>query len=395
MSRLSSPFALATLLALTACGGGAKAPPKVAPTAPTALPPANPVAVGKMVQGVQAAKDGARDRAISLLREAIAVDRTLWDAPYDLGVVLVGAGERAGGGRAEDRIEARARRRGGGVALGELVVGAARTARRRGLADFLQDHPNAVEARILAGTRSATRGSSRRRSNKRRRSWSANRATPRPSPSWPSRTSRKGSATRRRSSPNKRSARTRRAQPPSARRGSSRSPRGTTPGPSPPSARRRSSIRTTRRRASTWARCSFAPERSPSPKSSTARSCKLRRRTRARRWGSPRRCGGRATRSIRRSSTKRGAPREGARPRPAQHRRSLQPRRSPSRLPRAPREREALLPALPGRRSQHAPLARRRRPLRRPSEHRGGAVRAPGSAFVRARVRFSGKAGTP
>jgi tetratricopeptide (TPR) repeat protein len=45
----------------------------VAPQAATTLqlPPANPLAVGKMVQGVQASKDGHRDRAVSLLREAV------------------------------------------------------------------------------------------------------------------------------------------------------------------------------------------------------------------------------------------------------------------------------------------------------------------------------------
>src|ERR1700728_1962106 len=116
----------------------------------TALPPANPQAVAKMVQGAQAAKDGARDRAIALLREAIGLDRTLWEAHYDLGVVLAGAGDLAG---AEDELRAASKLAPDAeevaIALGELR-------RRRGenkeaadaLGDFLQDHPNATEARI-------------------------------------------------------------------------------------------------------------------------------------------------------------------------------------------------------------------------------------------------------
>jgi tetratricopeptide (TPR) repeat protein len=137
-------------LALLACGGGSSAP-KPAATAQVALPPANPQAVARMVQGAQAAKDGARDRAIALLREAIGLDRTLWEAHYDLGVVLAGAGDLAG---AEDELRAASKLAPDAeevaIALGELR-------RRRGenkeaadaLGDFLQDHPNATEARIL------------------------------------------------------------------------------------------------------------------------------------------------------------------------------------------------------------------------------------------------------
>ena len=117
-----------------------------------ALPPANPAAVSKMVQGVQAAKDpGGRTRAIALLREAIAIDPNLWEARYDLGVVLAQAGDLAGAAEqlavasklapdAEDVA----------VALGEVR-------RRRGehkvaadaLGDFVSDHANAVDARTL------------------------------------------------------------------------------------------------------------------------------------------------------------------------------------------------------------------------------------------------------
>jgi Flp pilus assembly protein TadD len=140
--------AVCTCLALSACGGGGGAQ-KVA--AQTALPPANPQAVGKMVQGVQAAKDGQRDRAIAFLREAIVLDRALWEAHYDLGVVLANAGDLAG---AEDELKAAAKLAPDAedvvIALGELR-------RRRGenkdaadaLGDFVQSHAGALEARTL------------------------------------------------------------------------------------------------------------------------------------------------------------------------------------------------------------------------------------------------------
>jgi len=133
---------------LVACGG--KAATSKGP-ATVALPPANPIAVGKMVQGVQAAKDGQRDRAVSLLREAIGVDSNLWEARYDLGVVLVGAGDLAG---AEDQLATAAKL---APDSQEIAVALAETRRRRGeqklaaegLSDFVQGHPNAVDARTL------------------------------------------------------------------------------------------------------------------------------------------------------------------------------------------------------------------------------------------------------
>ena len=157
MIRAAARLALALVLAgataasLGGCGGGASAAPaKHAET--TALPPANPQAVAKMVQGAQAAKDpGGRDRAIALLREAIVLDRSLWEAHYDLGVVLANAGDLAG---AEDELQAAAKLAPDAedvvIALGELR-------RRRGeqkeaadaLGDFVAGHEGAVQARIL------------------------------------------------------------------------------------------------------------------------------------------------------------------------------------------------------------------------------------------------------
>jgi Flp pilus assembly protein TadD len=138
------------LLGIAGCGGAAtkaSAPePKVAH-----LAPANASAVAKMVQGAQAAKDGQRERATSLLREAIALDSNLWEARYDLGVLLANVGDLAS---AEEQLSAAA-------ALAPdtqgVAVGLAEVRRRRGeprsaadaLADFIRDHPNAVEARTL------------------------------------------------------------------------------------------------------------------------------------------------------------------------------------------------------------------------------------------------------
>ncbi|MDE2341299.1 MAG: tetratricopeptide repeat protein, partial [Alphaproteobacteria bacterium] len=145
---LPSSLLLFVFILQAACGGG-----HVAPKAQTtvALPPANPMAVGKMVQGVQAAKDGQRERAASLLREAIGIDANLWEARYDLGVVLAGAGDLAG---AEEPLAAAAKR---APDSQEVAVALAEVRRRRdehklaaeGLADFVQGHPNAVDARTL------------------------------------------------------------------------------------------------------------------------------------------------------------------------------------------------------------------------------------------------------
>ena len=115
------------------------------------LPPANPQAVGKMVQGVQAAKDGQRERAGSLLREAIALDANLWEARYDLGAILGIEGDLAG---SEEQLALAAKL---APDSQDVAVALAEVRRRRGeqkeaadgLADFVQDHPNAVDARTL------------------------------------------------------------------------------------------------------------------------------------------------------------------------------------------------------------------------------------------------------
>ncbi len=81
---------LSLSMALGACG---KSQQKI--EAPS-LTPANPVALGKMLQGVQAAKDaGGNERAIGLLEAAVKADAGLWEAHYNLGVLLANKGELA------------------------------------------------------------------------------------------------------------------------------------------------------------------------------------------------------------------------------------------------------------------------------------------------------------
>jgi tetratricopeptide (TPR) repeat protein len=145
---LRGAIAFSLLVPLAGCGGGSHA---AAPQAKSiALPPANPVAVATMVQGVQAAKDGQRDRAVALLRNAIAADANLWEARFDLGVVLTTANDLAG---AEGELATAARL---SPDVPEVAVTLAEVRRRRGehkraaegLSDFVQGHPNAVEVRV-------------------------------------------------------------------------------------------------------------------------------------------------------------------------------------------------------------------------------------------------------
>lgn len=83
-------LSLSGCVALTACGGSNK---KI--EAPT-LAPANPQALGKMVQGVHAARESSgKDRAISLLQQAVQADAGLWEAHYNLGVLLADKGDLA------------------------------------------------------------------------------------------------------------------------------------------------------------------------------------------------------------------------------------------------------------------------------------------------------------
>ncbi|MEP7048854.1 MAG: tetratricopeptide repeat protein [Pseudomonadota bacterium] len=64
------------------------------------LAAANPGAVAKLVQGVQSAKDpNGKDRAIGLLKDALTADPGLWEAHYNLGVLLADKGDLSGAER--------------------------------------------------------------------------------------------------------------------------------------------------------------------------------------------------------------------------------------------------------------------------------------------------------
>lgn len=142
------------VLGLVGCGGGSKAKPG-AKTVEKGIPPANPIAVQKMVEGATAARDPKmQTRAIALLREAIAIDPNLWEARYDLGIVLASSGDLA---NAEDQLKAAAKT---APDREEVAVALAEVRRRRGstkeaaaaLDDFVKDHPNALVARTLLVT---------------------------------------------------------------------------------------------------------------------------------------------------------------------------------------------------------------------------------------------------
>src|SRR6185295_12253133 len=107
--------------------------------------------LGSMVKGVEAAKQSNdRDHAIDLLREATKKDPQLWEARYNLGVLLADRNRLA---EAETELakaaELAPNAEDVAVALGEVR-------RRRdepeaaadGLSAFVKGQPNAVEARI-------------------------------------------------------------------------------------------------------------------------------------------------------------------------------------------------------------------------------------------------------
>jgi tetratricopeptide (TPR) repeat protein len=115
------------------------------------LSPANPVALGKMVQGVQAAKDaGGKDRAIGLLQEAVKADAGLWEAHYNLGVLLADKGDL---GTAERHLST-ARELAPNAE--DVALALSEVRRRRGdaqgavdaLAPFVKDNPGASYAPV-------------------------------------------------------------------------------------------------------------------------------------------------------------------------------------------------------------------------------------------------------
>lgn len=87
MKRVGPLVLLLASLAV-ACGGGSKQ------AAAPVLAPANPAAVSKLAQGVDAAKakDG-RKHAIELLQKAVEADGQLWEGRYNLGILLAEEGD--------------------------------------------------------------------------------------------------------------------------------------------------------------------------------------------------------------------------------------------------------------------------------------------------------------
>lgn len=135
--------------AVLGCVGAPEHAAQAPVAAPSRLAPANPLAVAKMAQGVAAAKEGGRDRAIALLREAIVTDANLWEARYNLGVVFATGGDLAS---AEEELERAAK-----IApdATEVTVALAEVQRRRGehkaaaetLGAFVTKFPQSVEVR--------------------------------------------------------------------------------------------------------------------------------------------------------------------------------------------------------------------------------------------------------
>jgi tetratricopeptide (TPR) repeat protein len=146
----SSFFAVGLLTLLMACGADRMRRAQVT-TTPRRETPADPAAVGKMMQGVQAAKEGQRDQAVEALRAAIRIDTNLWEARYDLGILLANAGDLAG---AERELTLAAKL---SPDWQEASIALAEARRRRGeyrlaadgLNDFVRLHTNAIEARML------------------------------------------------------------------------------------------------------------------------------------------------------------------------------------------------------------------------------------------------------
>lgn len=149
MSQVLRASPLLLGLWLVACG----ARNKVA-EAP-ALPPANPVAVSKMAQGVEAAKHSeGKPRAIGLFEEAVQADARLWEAHYDLGVLYADAGNLAAAEHSLDQAQKLAPN------AEDVAIALAEVRRRRrdpasaidALSAFVKAHPDAALAPVALMT---------------------------------------------------------------------------------------------------------------------------------------------------------------------------------------------------------------------------------------------------
>jgi tetratricopeptide (TPR) repeat protein len=140
-------IAVVVALCVSACGGSKKKA--------VVAPPTNavvPAAASKMISGVEFAKTpSGRDRALALLREAIVIDARLWEAHYNLGILLAQSGDLA---EAAPSLERAAQLAPGAE---EVATALGQVRRRRGehrkaadgLQVFVEQHPDAKEARAL------------------------------------------------------------------------------------------------------------------------------------------------------------------------------------------------------------------------------------------------------
>jgi Flp pilus assembly protein TadD len=145
--RRAAAIVALSLAGSLGCGGA-----KTKATTVKTLPAAVPAAASKMISAVEFAKaPTGRDRAVGLLREAVTIDPNLWEAHYNLGVILAQTGDLAG---AEASLERAAKLSGDSeevaTALGEVRRRRGESRRAAdGLMSFVDQHPDAKDARML------------------------------------------------------------------------------------------------------------------------------------------------------------------------------------------------------------------------------------------------------
>ncbi|MFZ5890161.1 MAG: tetratricopeptide repeat protein [Myxococcota bacterium] len=141
--------AVFTLLLAVGCGSHRQAQQA------QAVPAANPQAVSRMAEGVEAAKSpNGKERAIGLFEQAVKADSSLWEARYDLGVLYADAGNLAA---AERELNQAAQLSPNSE---DVVLALAEVRRRRrdpasaiqALESFVKGHPHAALAPIALMT---------------------------------------------------------------------------------------------------------------------------------------------------------------------------------------------------------------------------------------------------
>ena len=142
LRRLGGALVLSSWLG---CGGASV----VAPEAPK-VPPARKEAVGKMMRAVEtASRPAGQQQAIELLRQAVTEDPGLWEARYDLGVLLARSGQLAAARTELERARDLAPNAEDVVAaLGEVLRRSDGSATAADvLGRFVESYPGATQAR--------------------------------------------------------------------------------------------------------------------------------------------------------------------------------------------------------------------------------------------------------